>query len=210
PHGGTSDTTLTAHAELLGQGTSAVSSVGPCSSPGSPTTGIATVWPSSSVDPICGTVSVPGGGTGLQTLTNGCLLVGNGGNALNVVCPGTAGNVLTNVGGVWTSAAPSTGVGGSGTAHGVAIWTAPTTLGVVGPSSTNGLPLLNIGTTSDPVFGALNLSGSGTTGTLPTGKGGTNVASCGADGNLLVCSSGNWIAQAPASTLPSVGYGQGG
>ena len=51
------------------------------------------------------------GGTGLATLTSGSLLVGNGTGTVNFIAPGSTGNVLTNVGGVWTSA---TGVSLSG------------------------------------------------------------------------------------------------
>lgn len=109
PHGGTADTTLTAHSELLGEGTSPVSSVGPCNSPGSATTGIATIWPNNTSDPICGTVSVPGGGTGVQTITSGCAVIGNGGNAVNVTCPSTPGNVMTSNGSTWVSSPPAGG-----------------------------------------------------------------------------------------------------
>ena len=45
------------------------------------------------------------GGTGSTTLTANNVLLGNGTSALQVVAPGTSGNVLTSNGTTWTSAA---------------------------------------------------------------------------------------------------------
>jgi hypothetical protein len=47
---------------------------------------------------------VPLGGTGIATCLSGAVLLGNGTGPLNCLGPGTAGNVLTSVGGVWASA----------------------------------------------------------------------------------------------------------
>jgi hypothetical protein len=55
------------------------------------------------------TISVIKGGTGLTSLVSNSVLLGNGTNALQVVSPGTSGNVLTSNGTTWTSA-PLTGV----------------------------------------------------------------------------------------------------
>jgi len=52
-----------------------------------------------------GTLSVARGGTGTTTLTANNVLLGNGTSALQVVAPGTSGNVLTSNGTTWTSAA---------------------------------------------------------------------------------------------------------
>lgn len=49
------------------------------------------------------------GGTGSATLTANNVLLGNGTSALQVVAPGTAGNVLTSDGTTWTSAAAGGG-----------------------------------------------------------------------------------------------------
>jgi len=57
-----------------------------------------------------GTLPVANGGTGSATLTANNVLLGNGTSALQVVAPGTNGNVLTSNGTTWTSAAPSGGV----------------------------------------------------------------------------------------------------
>jgi hypothetical protein len=54
---------------------------------------------------VTGTVAVANGGTGSTTLTANNVLLGNGTSALQVVAPGTSGNVLTSNGTTWTSAA---------------------------------------------------------------------------------------------------------
>ena len=55
------------------------------------------------------TVPVSKGGTGATSLTANNVLLGNNGNALQVVAPGTSGNVLTSDGTTWTSAAAAAG-----------------------------------------------------------------------------------------------------
>ncbi len=49
-------------------------------------------------------ISVIKGGTGLTSLVSNSVLLGNGTNAVQVVSPGTSGNVLTSNGTTWTSA----------------------------------------------------------------------------------------------------------
>jgi hypothetical protein len=201
PHGGTGDTSLTAHAELIGAGTSAVAFAGPCTSPGSGTTGIATIWPNNTSDPICGTVSVPGGGTGLQTLTNGCLLVGNGGNAVNVVCPGTAGNVLTNVGGVWTSASPPSGAVSSVNGTNGLICSPTTGAASCGLSIPVTVDHGGTGATSFTNFGVL----------IGDNTSSINATAAGTTGQVLTAvTGGSPTFQSPAVPLPQVNYGQGG
>jgi hypothetical protein len=56
-------------------------------------------------------LTVPNGGTGMVTLPVNSVLLGNGTSPVASVAPGTAGNVLTSIGGVWTSNAA---VGGGG------------------------------------------------------------------------------------------------
>lgn len=51
------------------------------------------------------TITVAKGGTGSTSLTANNVLLGNGTSALQVVAPGTSGNVLTSNGTTWTSAA---------------------------------------------------------------------------------------------------------
>jgi hypothetical protein len=52
---------------------------------------------------------VANGGTGATSLTANNVLLGNGTSAVQVVAPGTTGNVLTSDGTTWTSAAGATG-----------------------------------------------------------------------------------------------------
>jgi hypothetical protein len=59
---------------------------------------------------VTGTLPVANGGTGAASLTANNVILGNGTSAVQVVAPGTAGNVLTSDGTTWTSAA-----GGGGT-----------------------------------------------------------------------------------------------
>lgn len=58
---------------------------------------------------VTGTLPVGNGGTGAASLTANNVLLGNGTSALQVVAPGTSGNVLTSNGATWTSAAPTGG-----------------------------------------------------------------------------------------------------
>ena len=60
-----------------------------------------------------GTLLVSRGGTGATTLTTNNVLLGNGTSPLQVVAPGTTGNVLTSDGTTWVSS-PSSGGGGGG------------------------------------------------------------------------------------------------
>jgi len=48
-------------------------------------------------------LTVPNGGTGLVTLPANNVLLGNGTSPIVSVAPGTAGNVLTSIGGIWVS-----------------------------------------------------------------------------------------------------------
>ena len=54
---------------------------------------------------VTGTLPVARGGTGAATLTANNVLLGNGTSAVQVVAPGTSGNILTSNGTTWTSAA---------------------------------------------------------------------------------------------------------
>ena len=56
---------------------------------------------------VTGTLPVANGGTGAATLTANNVLLGNGTSALQVVAPGTSGNVLTSNGTTWQSTAPT-------------------------------------------------------------------------------------------------------
>ena len=56
---------------------------------------------------ISGTLPVANGGTGATALTLNNVVLGNGTSAVQVVAPGTAGNVLTSAGGTWASSTPA-------------------------------------------------------------------------------------------------------
>lgn len=61
---------------------------------------------------VIGVLPVANGGTGLSNIPLGSVLVGAGTNAVTLVAPGAAGQVLTSTETGWVSAAPSGGGGG--------------------------------------------------------------------------------------------------
>jgi hypothetical protein len=67
------------------------------------------VYASSTSVLATGTLPVTAGGTGAASFTANNVLLGNGTSALQVVAPGTTGNVLTSNGTTWQSTAPSPG-----------------------------------------------------------------------------------------------------
>ena len=74
------------------------------------TTGLTTTGgpvTSSGTITLAGTLAVANGGTGATSLTANNVLLGNGTSALQVVAPGTAGNVLTSNGSTWASTTPA-------------------------------------------------------------------------------------------------------
>jgi hypothetical protein len=76
---------------------------------GTPSSGTLTNCTSVPVNQATGTLPVANGGTGATSLTANNVLLGNGTSALQVVAPGSNGNVLTSNGTTWTSAAPAGG-----------------------------------------------------------------------------------------------------
>jgi hypothetical protein len=56
---------------------------------------------------VTGTLPVANGGTGAASLTANNVLLGNGTSALQVVAPGSSGNVLTSNGTTWQSTTPA-------------------------------------------------------------------------------------------------------
>jgi hypothetical protein len=56
---------------------------------------------------VTGTIAVTNGGTGATSLTANNVILGNGTSAVQVVAPGTNGNVLTSNGTTWQSTAPT-------------------------------------------------------------------------------------------------------
>lgn len=74
------------------------------------TTGLTPSTGTSGAVTLAGTLNVANGGTGATTLTANNVLLGNGTSALQVVAPGTNGNVLTSNGTTWQSVTPTAGV----------------------------------------------------------------------------------------------------
>jgi hypothetical protein len=58
-------------------------------------------------DNVTGTVAVANGGTGATSLAANNVILGNGTSAVQVVAPGTNGNVLTSNGTTWQSSTPA-------------------------------------------------------------------------------------------------------
>ena len=56
---------------------------------------------------VTGTLPVANGGTGATALTANNVVLGNGTSAVQVVAPGTSGNLLTSNGSTWSSATPA-------------------------------------------------------------------------------------------------------
>jgi microcystin-dependent protein len=56
---------------------------------------------------VTGTLPVANGGTGASTLTSNNVLLGNGTSAVQLIAPGTTGNVLTSDGSTWASTPPA-------------------------------------------------------------------------------------------------------
>ena len=56
---------------------------------------------------VTGTLPVANGGTGVTSMTANNVILGNGTSAVQVVAPGTSGNILTSNGSTWSSATPA-------------------------------------------------------------------------------------------------------
>ncbi len=84
--------TYAAHSVLLGEGTSSIGTVGPNAASGLPliSQGVA-------ADPIFGTATVPGGGTGAVSFTAHGVILGEGTSALSVTGVGGTGTVLAGI-----------------------------------------------------------------------------------------------------------------
>lgn len=134
-NGGTGDTTLTAHAALVGEGTSAVGFAAPA------TAGQCLCSNGATLDPSFQAVSYSSlsGAPTLPTVAGGTGITVTGGPAYSVSLqtPVTVGN-----GGTGDS---------SGTAHSVVLWEGASAMGAAGPG-TSGCPLVSNGSTSDPTY----------------------------------------------------------
>ena len=114
-----------------------------------------------------GTLPVGRGGTGATSLTANNVILGNGTSAVQVVAPGTSGNVLTSNGTTWSSSAPTAQVypaAGMAVSTGTAWGTSKSTPtgDVVGTTDTQ---TLTNKTLTTPVISSISNTG---TLTLPT------------------------------------------
>jgi hypothetical protein len=91
-HGGTGQTALTAHAVLVGEGSSTLVEVGPGGA------GIPLVGEGASADPAFGVAVVAGGGTGDTAHCSNCVLVGQGSANILDVGPGALGTFFLGQG----------------------------------------------------------------------------------------------------------------
>jgi len=119
---------VTQHDVLIGGASNAITSLAP-----SAASGIPLISQGVAADPIFGTASVPGGGTGATTLTG--VLIGNGTSPITGN-PVTQFNVL---------------VGGASNA-----------ITSITPSGVSGIPLISDGAAANPMFGTAVVSGGGT------------------------------------------------
>lgn len=174
PQGGTGGVTFTAHAPIIGEGTSAHTStaVG--------TTGQALLSGGSSADPAYGTLGVAGGGTGDVSLTAHGVLVGAGTSSVAVTSAGTSGQVLTSNG---ASADPTFQSAATGTV---------TSISAGAGLTATPAPITGSGTISMNVPVVVSNGGTGQT-TLTThgvvvgnSTSGVNVTSVGTSGQLLI------------------------
>jgi len=77
------------------------------------TTGLTPSTATTGAVTLAGTLNVANGGTGAATLTANNVILGNGISAVQVVAPGTSGNVLTSDGTTWSSSAATKAIGNS-------------------------------------------------------------------------------------------------
>lgn len=165
-------------------GTSGEFGIGPTASVSYGTAGQPFISSGVSAAPTYGTLGPVGGGTGRATLPAGNVLLGNGTSAISVVAPGTAGNVLTSIGGVWTSNA-AVGGGGSpggsttqfqynnaGSFAGAANLTTDGANVTIG--SANSLQFANLTSTRYVAFKSNNIIAANVTWTLPVSDGSAN------------------------------------
>jgi hypothetical protein len=164
-------------------GTSGELGIGPTATVSYGTSGQPFISSGPSAAPTYGTLGAVGGGTGRATLPSGNVLLGNGTSAVSVVAPGTAGNVLTSIGGVWVSNAAVSGgsPGGSttqfqynnaGSFAGAANLTTDGANVTIG--SANSLQFANLTSTRYVAFKANAIVAANVTWTLPVSDGSSN------------------------------------
>lgn len=100
---------------------------------------------------LVNTLAVGSGGTGLNSLTNNSVMLGNATSAVKFVAPGTTGNVLTSNGTTWTSATPAaTGLAAAGNSS-IGIFNTNITANATIATGTNGLSVGPVNTANGVV-----------------------------------------------------------
>ena len=118
----------TQHNVIIGSTNGNIANVAP-----SATSGVPLISQGASSDPVFGTVTVPGGGTGAATLTG--VLIGNGTSAITASTITQYGTVIAGASNAVTS---------------------------VAPSATSGVPLISQGSSANPAYGTAVVAGGGT------------------------------------------------
>lgn len=194
-NGGTGLTSVTAHDLLVGNGTSPLTLLAP-----SATSGVPLISQGASANPVYGTATVPGGGTGATTFTAHGVLIGEGAGPVVATTPGTTGQVLIGS----TGADPAFGALGlnSGlTAHGVLLGEGNSAIAATAVGATG--TLLSGNTGADPTFTASpSVTGSITAGTTLTATLGAITAT---NGNLVLGTAGNKILSTSVGTTTAAG-----
>lgn len=195
--------TVTNHNVIVGAASNGLTSVAP-----SATSGVPLISQGAASDPVFGTVTVAGGGTGVATVTgvltgNGTspitgsavdqydVLVGGASNAVGSVGPGTAGQVLQS--------------GGAAANPSYSTATYPATAGTSGTVlQSNGTNIVN----STATYPATATG----TGTILRANGTNWVAStatypntAGSSGNVLTSDGTNWVSSTPGGTAVTAG-----
>lgn len=117
---------------------------------------------------VTGTLPVANGGTGAASLTANNVLLGNGTSAVQVVAPGSSGNVLTSNGTTWQSTAPAPSGGsvtatasGAITSSAAAVVNSDGTVSAITPTAGSGATLSSA-TVNPSTFPSINGSAMGT------------------------------------------------
>jgi hypothetical protein len=129
------------------------------------TTGLTPSTATAGAVTVAGTLAVANGGTGATSLTANNVILGNGTSAVQVVAPGTSGNILTSNGTTWISAVAA--------ASGVTAVSVVSANGLAGTSSGGATPALTLSTSVTGVLKgngtAISAATAGTDYVTPTG-----------------------------------------
>ncbi len=201
PQGGTGDTTLTAHAVLVGEGTSPVATVGPGSAGQILQSGGALA------DPAYSTATYP------STTTANQLLYSSATNTVSGLATANNAILITNGSGVpsFSASGLSVPLGGTGdttlTAHAVLVGEGTSPVAQVGPGST-GQVLMGV-TGADPIFSTAAYPSTTTVNQLLYSSSANTVTGLATANNAILVTNGSGVPSFSASglTVPQGGTG---